>query len=226
MRDAAAGCATEIRSSARQSGEDAPEQQAATRAALAGLDDLVGTAERILVSYVEDLTSRTDVVWMDRPVVEDPRRPATLRVAPLQVGALLAERLFRRQTVVLTSATLALGGSFEPLARQWGLPRPGTDVPGPEPASPEPASSGASPRPASPDPPGAAETDAGQAAAGAARPGREPTIRRAARPSRPRTAWPGPAWTSARPSTILTAASCTSPSTCPRPAATGSRRPT
>ena len=135
VRDAAAGCATEIRSSAKQAGEDAPEQQAATRAALAGLDDLVGTAERILVSYVEDLTSRTDVVWMDRPVVEDPRRPATLRVAPLQVGALLAERLFRRQTVVLTSATLALGGSFEPLARQWGLPRPGSEAepPGTEP---------------------------------------------------------------------------------------------
>jgi len=130
VRDAAAGCATEIRSSAKQSGEEAPaEQQAATRSALAGLDDLVGTAERILASYVPDLTSRTDVVWMDRPMVEDPRRPATLRVAPLQVGALLAERLFRRQTVVLTSATLALGGSFEPLARQWGLPRPGAEPP-------------------------------------------------------------------------------------------------
>jgi ATP-dependent DNA helicase DinG len=164
VRDAAAGCATEIRASAKQAGEEAPEQQAATRAALAGLDDLVGTAERILVSYVEDLTSRTDVVWMDRPVVEDPRRPATLRVAPLQVGALLAERLFRRQTVVLTSATLALGGSFEPLARQWGLPRPGTDVPGPEPAAREPAS----PEPASQESPGAADSDAGQASAAGA----------------------------------------------------------
>jgi ATP-dependent DNA helicase DinG len=45
-----------------------------------------------------------------------------LHVAPLQVGGLLAERVFRRRTVVLTSATLAVGGSFEPLARQWGLP--------------------------------------------------------------------------------------------------------
>ena len=141
VRDAAAGCATEVRSSARQAGEEAPaDQQAATRSALAGLDDLVGTADRILASYVPDLTSRTDVVWMDRPMVEDPRRPATLRVAPLQVGALLAERLFRRQTVVLTSATLALGGSFEPLARQWGLPRPGAEPPGTETADPEPAS--------------------------------------------------------------------------------------
>jgi ATP-dependent DNA helicase DinG len=149
VRDAAAGCATEIRSSARQAGEEEPaEQQAATRSALAGLDDLVGTADRILASYIPDLTSRTDVVWMDRPVVEDPRRPATLRVAPLQVGALLAERLFRHQTVVLTSATLALGGSFEPLARQWGLPRPGADPSGPEPADPEPAD----PEPADPEP--------------------------------------------------------------------------
>jgi ATP-dependent DNA helicase DinG len=140
VRDAAAGCATEIRSSARQAGEEAAaEQQAATRSALAGLDDLVGTADRILASYVPDLTSRTDVVWMDRPVVEDPRRPATLRVAPLQVGALLAERLFRRQTVVLTSATLALGGSFEPLARQWGLPRPGAEPPAAEPGAPRAA---------------------------------------------------------------------------------------
>jgi ATP-dependent DNA helicase DinG len=44
-------------------------------------------------------------------------------VAPLGVGGLLASRLFSQRTVVLTSATLALGGSFEPLARQWGLAR-------------------------------------------------------------------------------------------------------
>ena len=165
VRDAAAGCATEIRSSARQAGEDAPtEQQAATRSALAGLDDLVSTADRILASYVPDLTSRTDVVWMDRPMVEDPRRPATLRVAPLQVGALLAERLFRRQTVVLTSATLALGGSFEPLARQWGLPRPGTEAepPGTEP----PGAEAPDPEPDSTDAAGGPEPGAGPAAAG------------------------------------------------------------
>ena len=172
VRDAAAGCATEIRSSAKQSGEEAPaEQQAATRSALAGLDDLVGTAERILASYVPDLTSRTDVVWMDRPMVEDPRRPATLRVAPLQVGALLAERLFRRQTVVLTSATLALGGSFEPLARQWGLPRPGAEPPpaGAEPpvtqAEPPVTGAEASATQAEPTAAGAAARRAGEAAA-------------------------------------------------------------
>jgi ATP-dependent DNA helicase DinG len=172
VRDAAAGCATEIRSSTRQAGEEAPaEQQAATRSALASLDDLVGTADRILASYVPDLTSRTDVVWMDRPMVEDPRRPATLRVAPLQVGALLAERLFRRQTVVLTSATLALGGSFEPLAGQWGLPRPGAEA---EPPGTEGAGTGTpDPEPASTE--AAGEPQAGSGAAGAAEPPQEPS---------------------------------------------------
>ena len=45
-----------------------------------------------------------------------------LRAAPLAVGGLLRERLFGRSTVVLTSATLTLGGTFDALARQWGLP--------------------------------------------------------------------------------------------------------
>jgi len=71
------------------------------------------------------------VVWMDRPAVDERQRPPTLRVAPLDVGGLLAERVFRRRTVVLTSATLAVGGSFEPLARQWGLPPEGQDGTGP-----------------------------------------------------------------------------------------------
>ena len=95
-----------------------PTRPTAVRAALASLDDMQRTAERILAAFGPDIASRREVVWMDRPQVPDPRRPATLRVAPLEVGGLLAERLFRRRRVVLTSATLALGGSFQPLARQ------------------------------------------------------------------------------------------------------------
>ena len=49
-------------------------------------------------------------------------RHTVLRVAPLWVGGLLRERLFGRSHDVLTSATLSLGGSFDALARQWGLP--------------------------------------------------------------------------------------------------------
>jgi ATP-dependent DNA helicase DinG len=128
LRDAASGCAAEVRAAAKEAGEDAGEL-AAVRAALASLDDMQRTAERVLAAFGPDFASRREVVWMDRPPVDDPRRPATLRVAPLEVGGLLAERLFRRRRVVLTSATLALGGSFQPLARQWGLPAHGTEVP-------------------------------------------------------------------------------------------------
>ena len=124
IRDTAGACATDFRSTARETEED-PERIAARRSALAALDELHGSADRILGAFGADIAARPDVVWMDRPLAEDSSRPPTLRVAPLQVGGLLAERLFGQRTVVLTSATLVLGGSFEPLARQWGLPRAG-----------------------------------------------------------------------------------------------------
>ncbi len=123
IRDAATACAAQARASAGDNADDA-ERMAAGRAALASLEEVSATAARILAAFGPDVAARPDVVWMDRPPDGDTRRPPTLRIAPLEVGTLLAERLFRRQTVVLTSATLALGGSFEPLARQWGLPPP------------------------------------------------------------------------------------------------------
>ena len=123
IRDASGAAGTQVRASAGETAADA-ERLSAWRAALAALDEVSGTADRILGAFGPDIAARPDVVWMDRPLDSDPRRPPTLRVAPLDVGTLLAERLFGRQTVVLTSATLALGGSFEPLARQWGLPPP------------------------------------------------------------------------------------------------------
>jgi len=125
IRDAAGACAAQVRASGSDNAADA-ERLAAWRAAQAALDDVGATAGRMLAAFGPDVAERPDVMWMDRPLDGDSRRPPTLRIAPLQVGTLLAERLFRRQTVVLTSATLALGGSFEPLARQWGLPPPGS----------------------------------------------------------------------------------------------------
>jgi ATP-dependent DNA helicase DinG len=47
----------------------------------------------------------------------------SIRVAPVDVGEALAERLFKAPTVVLTSATLSVGGSFEPIAARLGLDR-------------------------------------------------------------------------------------------------------
>ena len=64
--------------------------------------------------------ARDDVVWLAEVGAD---RHKILHAAPLWVGGLLRERLFGRSTVVLTSATLALGGNFDALARQWGLPR-------------------------------------------------------------------------------------------------------
>ena len=131
VRDAAGGCAAEFRTSSKIDDSE-PDRAAARRAALAALGEVGDAAARILGAFGVGIADRTDVVWMDQPTSSaggtggsppdwQGGRPGTLRVAPLGVGGLLTSRLFRRKTVVLTSATLALGGSFEPLARQWGL---------------------------------------------------------------------------------------------------------
>jgi len=124
VQDAAGACLEAIQASAATEDED-PQKMAAARVTLASLDDLQRTASRILDAFGEEITERAEVVWLDRPFAEDTRRPPTLRVAPLEVGRVLRNRLFAQRTVTLTSATLALGGSFGPLAIQWGLPPQG-----------------------------------------------------------------------------------------------------
>jgi ATP-dependent DNA helicase DinG len=126
VQDAAKACTDAITASAASLEEDLP-RLAAARMTLASLDELGRTAERILGSFAEELGTRPEVVWLDRPFTEDSRRPPTLRVAPLEVGPVLRDRLFGDRTVTLTSATLALGGSFAPLANQWGLGLPRDD---------------------------------------------------------------------------------------------------
>jgi ATP-dependent DNA helicase DinG len=120
VQAAAGACADAIRASAPGQEED-PQAMATARMTLASLDELQRTASRILDAFGDDITARDEVIWLDRPFVEDARRPPTLRVAPLEVGHVLRTRLFGERTVALTSATLALGGSFTPLAIQWGL---------------------------------------------------------------------------------------------------------
>ena len=126
VQDAAGACADAVRASASPEEED-PQRMAAARMTLASLDELQRTASRILDVFGEQITERGEVVWLDRPP-DDTRRPSALRVAPLEVGRVLRYRLFAERTVALTSATLALGGSFVPLAIQWGLPvKPSAD---------------------------------------------------------------------------------------------------
>jgi ATP-dependent DNA helicase DinG len=121
VRDAAGACAEAVRAGAKDLEED-PQRLATSRMTLALVDDLHLTARRILDVFAEPIAERREVVWLDRPPAEDTRRPPALRVAPLEVGRVLRDRLFGQRTVALTSATLSLGGSFAPLAVQWGLP--------------------------------------------------------------------------------------------------------
>ncbi|MEE2032881.1 ATP-dependent DNA helicase [Rhodococcus chondri] len=99
-----------------------PEAAAARSQALAEIDDVHDCAVRVLTAFEEpDPAQRKDVVWL---AVDDFRGNVrrTVRMAPLSVGGLLRTRLFGESTVVLTSATLTVGGSFDGLAVNWGLP--------------------------------------------------------------------------------------------------------
>jgi ATP-dependent DNA helicase DinG len=134
VQDAAKACIDAITASATGMEED-PQRLSAARLTLASLGDIERTARRVQDVFADQIADRREVVWLDRPFVEDARRPPTLRVAPLEVGPVLRERLFGSRTVTLTSATLALGGSFNPLANQWGLsPLGGNDPPQTPPA--------------------------------------------------------------------------------------------
>ncbi len=71
-----------------------------------------------------------DIVWCSRPgegVWAGDRDGATkLHAAPLGVAGLIRTHLLSERTGIFTSATLSLGGSFEPVARTLGLgPRRG-----------------------------------------------------------------------------------------------------
>ncbi|HEY0637512.1 MAG TPA: ATP-dependent DNA helicase [Pseudonocardiaceae bacterium] len=122
LRDAAAACRTALGPNRREETSDAT----ARKLAVALLGEVHDVAERLLGAFAEDdAATRFDVVWLS----EEERRGLVLRVAPLAVGGLLRSTIFARSTVVLTSATLALGGAFDTLARQWGLP-PSADAPG------------------------------------------------------------------------------------------------
>jgi ATP-dependent DNA helicase DinG len=122
LRDAASACAAQVRTAAKGLADSDPAQAAAAQAAQVALEDIEVIADRMVSAFDLPLAERDEVVWLSRPddFSETPR-PITLHVAPLEVGEVLATSLFAERTVVLTSATLTLGGSFEPLARQWGL---------------------------------------------------------------------------------------------------------
>ncbi|GLP74358.1 helicase [Mycobacterium antarcticum] len=98
-----------------------PKAAAARNEAVTALNDVSDIASRILTSYGPAIPDRSDVVWLDHEEGRASGKRAILRVAPLSVANLLRNRLFEQGTVVLTSATLTIGGNFDAMARAWGL---------------------------------------------------------------------------------------------------------
>jgi ATP-dependent DNA helicase DinG len=121
VRDTAHACLTALGPEKKDAD---PSDMGARKAARSALDDLHDTAGRLVDAFAAEIAARTEVVWLAKPFAQEgrPTRPPTLHVAPIGVGGLLRGTLFEDRTTVLTSATLTLGGSFDPLARQWGLP--------------------------------------------------------------------------------------------------------
>ncbi|MFG1699332.1 ATP-dependent DNA helicase [Nonomuraea sp. NPDC049309] len=132
IRDTAWRCITAL--GPRNADKDDPDKAGQRKAAFTALDEVHDSAVRMLDAYGHATEAdRAEVVWLDPG---SDRRPPVLRVAPLSVGGMLRDKLFGERTVVLTSATLALGGTFDALAAQWGLGEAGKDWQGIDVGSP------------------------------------------------------------------------------------------
>lgn len=120
VRDAARAALTSLPASVALL-ETAGSNQGAQQLARGALSEVFDVAERLTKESSEDVS------WL---TVSDygpgaPRR--TLQVAPLSVADLLRDRLFTERTVLLTSATLTVGGTFDATAEALGLA--GADAP-------------------------------------------------------------------------------------------------
>jgi ATP-dependent DNA helicase DinG len=105
VRDVARSALSEVKP------DDAREIDGARQVAMAALDELFDVAARVLEERELDVVWTTDDQWRGR----------VLHVAPMSVALLLRDKLFSDRTVVLTSATLELGGSFDTVAGTMGL---------------------------------------------------------------------------------------------------------
>ncbi len=105
VRDTARAVQSELK------GPPGEEPDGAKQVARAAVDEVHETACRVLEER------ELDVAW----VAKDPRRGPVLRVAPMSVAVLVREKVFDERTVVITSATLELGGTFDAVAGTIGL---------------------------------------------------------------------------------------------------------
>src|SRR4051794_26352591 len=116
LRDAARDALTALKADAAGAQNAADGGKQAARAAVT---ELHGVAERLASGAAGP--QGPDVAWVSRVRRLDGGTRVALHVAPLSVAGLLRQRLYDDRAVVLTSATLALGGSFEPAAGSVGL---------------------------------------------------------------------------------------------------------
>lgn len=114
IRDIVADSLADIAAISKADPDAETEVLAARSIAKVSLSEINTVAARLL--KLKDL----DVAWLER----GEGRAPLIRVAPLVVSQLLSENLFGDLPVVVTSATLTLGGSFEPVARSLGLVAP------------------------------------------------------------------------------------------------------
>lgn len=115
VRDTVMRLRDKIRSGAAPDESDNDPERAAERQNLANhLLELHEDIVRMFDTLEAPPDKTRDVLWLNNK---------TLKVAPLSVAGLLSDRLFSSNTVVLTSATLSVGGNFNALAATWGLPK-------------------------------------------------------------------------------------------------------
>src|ERR1035437_4192791 len=104
-RDSARAVQTELKPASPE------DNDGARQVARAAIDEIFENAERMLEER------ELDVAWVSK----DPRRGSVLKVAPMSVAMLMRDKVFGDRTVVMTSATLELGGTFEAVAGTLGL---------------------------------------------------------------------------------------------------------
>ena len=114
---AARQVASDVRDRARTLGRERSSEAAGGLAiARTAVGDLVDALDRMTSDSV---AQGRDVAWIERPRMG--AEPPRLLLAPIEVAGSVAGHLLNGRTSVMTSATLALGESFDPMARALGL---------------------------------------------------------------------------------------------------------
>ncbi|MFM9134437.1 MAG: ATP-dependent DNA helicase [bacterium] len=108
VRDAARAALSSLEGTRRDSAGASPVDDARRQRARAALDEVFEVAGRF-IALRED-----EVAWVDAS-------SQAVHLAPLDVSQRVAREIFDRIPTVVTSATLTVGGGFEPLMRGLGL---------------------------------------------------------------------------------------------------------